>query len=99
MVTCVFCVPIRQNNGLGITRAGRGARAAYIDCYLLIIVKSPCKTTQYNKNASTTGPSPAHHHIVYNTYRLCITYMRLPGVTKDERTSVSLKIKIWWSLS
>jgi len=58
MVTCVFCVSIRQNNGLGVTRAGRGARAAYIDCYLLIIVKSPCKTTQYNNNASATGPSP-----------------------------------------
>lgn len=32
-----------QNHCLNITRAGRGAIA---DCYLLIIVKSPCKTTQ-----------------------------------------------------
>jgi len=66
MVTCVFCVSIRQNNGLGVTRAGRGARAAYIDCYLLIIVKSPCKTTQYNNNA--TGPTPAHQRSTYCVY-------------------------------
>ena len=69
MVTCVFRVSIRKNNGPSLTRAGRGARVAYIDRYLLIIVKSSCKTTQYNKNASTTGPSPAHKHV------MCILYM------------------------
>lgn len=68
MVTCVFCVSIRQNNGLGVTRAGRSARAAYIDCYLLIIVKSPCKTTQYNNKTSANGPSPAQQQSTYYVY-------------------------------
>uniref|UniRef100_A0A2S2NCR7 Uncharacterized protein n=1 Tax=Schizaphis graminum TaxID=13262 RepID=A0A2S2NCR7_SCHGA len=84
MVTCVFRVSIRPNNSLGVTRAGRGARAyANIDCYLLIIVKSPCKTTQYNNNASTTGPSPVRTNIMYR----CTAYTGLSGVTKDGKTS------------